>query len=329
MLECVIILRSLYKNFMRKRNLIFPLIVCSLFMPPIEALVRTTDLNALEDKNNLHQAVDIYIAGNTGGGGGGGGGGKNPIDKKKEAAQKALRALDFYMRKEREAIAKGEDPTEWTNKALQAEDRAIKLDPTLYPSFRMLVEWEKKNKRPNSPQKPQNPNEGLDIPIGERGNPAGKSQKDRLTIKDNKKIRDCKEAVEYYKTDNKEGYSTALRELRKKVLTQKEKLNNIQQPKKVDFSEFLDNKYASLKKLDLMERHIVLLISEYKKIDAVLKNRKRKKYSPNINEVKKQLKVLQGIDLIDDKYLSSLNKDFILLKGDYSPRTINYMKKCN
>ena len=74
---------------MRKRYLIFPLVVCSLFMPPIEALVRKTDFNALDDKNNLHQAVDIYIAGNTGGGGGGGGGGgKNPIDKKKEAAQK-------------------------------------------------------------------------------------------------------------------------------------------------------------------------------------------------------------------------------------------------
>ena len=112
-------------------------------------------------------------------------------------------------------------------------------------------------------------------------------------------------------------------------MTQKEKINNIQQPKKVDFSEFLDNKYASLKILDLMERHIVLLISESKKIDAVLKNRKMKKYNPNIDEVKKQLKVLKGIDLIDDKYLSSLNKDFILLKGDYSPRTINYMKKCN
>ena len=305
---------------MRKRNLIFPLVVSSLFMPSIEALVRTTDLNLMENKNNLHEALDIYIAGNTGGGGGGGGGGKSPIEKKKEAAQRALRALDFYMRKEREAIAKGEDPTEWTNKALQAEDRAIKLDPSLYPSFRMWVESRKKNKQPN---------EGLNIPTGERGNPVGNSKKDRLTIKDNKKIRDCKEAVGYKKTNNKIEISVALRELRQKVLTQKEKINNIQQPKKVDFSEFLDNKYASLKKLDLMERHIVLLISEYKKIDAVLKNRKRNNYSPNIDEVKKQLKVLKGIDLINDKYLSSLNKDFILLKGDYSPRTIKYMKKCN
>ena len=310
---------------MRKRNLIFPLVVCSLFMPSIEALVRTIDLNSLENENNLYEAVDIYIAGNTGGGGGGGG--KNPVEKKKEDREKALRALDYFMKKRDEAIAKGEDHTEFEKKALKWEDKAIKLDPTLYPSFRMMLDWEKKNKRPNLPgskiQKPQDA-------TGERGNATGKSnKKERLTIKDNKRIRDCKEAVEYNKTDNKVGISVALRELRKKVLTQKEKINNIQQPKKVDFSEFLDNKYASLKILDLMERHIVLLMSESKKIDAVLKNRKRKKYRPNIDEVKKQLKVLQGIDLIDDKYLSSLNKDFILLKGDYSPRTINYMKKCN
>ena len=131
-------------NFMRKRNLIFPLVVGSLFMPSIEALVRTTNLNSWENENNLYEAVDIYIAGNTGGGGGGGGGGKSPVEKKKEDAQKALRALSFYMRKEEEAIAKGEDPTEWTKKALEAEDRAIKLDPTLYPSFRMWVESRKK-----------------------------------------------------------------------------------------------------------------------------------------------------------------------------------------
>ena len=136
---------------MRKRNLIFPLVIGSLFMPSIEALVRTTDVNSLDNKNNLHEAVDIYIAGNTGGGGGGGGGGgKNPIEKKKEAAQKALRALSFFMNKREEAIAKGEDPTEFEEKALKWEDKAIKLDPTLYPSFRMMLDWEKKNnKRPN------------------------------------------------------------------------------------------------------------------------------------------------------------------------------------
>ena len=60
-----------------------------------------------------------------------------------------------------------------------------------------------------------------------------------------------------------------------------------------------------------------------------MKNRQMIQYSPNIDEVEKQLKVLQSINMIDDKYLSSLNLDFILLKADYSPRTIKYMKTCN
>ena len=52
---------------MRKKNLIFPLVVSSLFMPSIEALDRTTDLNSLENENNIYEAVDILIA--EGGGG--------------------------------------------------------------------------------------------------------------------------------------------------------------------------------------------------------------------------------------------------------------------
>ena len=68
---------------MRKRNLIFPLVASSLFMPSIEALLRTTHLNSLKNENNLYEAVDIYIAGNTGGGGGGGGGMSLKEKKKK------------------------------------------------------------------------------------------------------------------------------------------------------------------------------------------------------------------------------------------------------
>ena len=137
-------------------------------------------------------------------------------------------------------------------------------------------------------------------------------------------INNYKKAVEYNKTDNKVGISIELREMRKKVLKQREKVNKMEQPKDVDFFEFLDNKYASLKILDLMESHIVLLMSESKKIDDAVRNRDFK-YSPNFDEVTKQLKVLEGIDIIDDKYISSLNIDLILLKGDYSPRTIRYM----
>ena len=126
--------------------------------------------------------------------------------------------------------------------------------------------------------------------------------------------------------DNQKTIQKNLRYVAKKMNVKK---NNLILMHQTHSNRAIEIKKTNLKTLDLIERHIVLLMSEYKKIDAVLKNRKRKKYRPNIDEVEKQLKVLKGIDLIDDKYLSSLNKDFILLKGDYSPRTINYMKKCN
>ena len=77
---------------MRKRNLIFPLVVSSLFMPSIEALDRTTDLNSFENENNIYEAVDILIAEK----GASGGGGLSPAEqeereKKRKPAQDAAK----------------------------------------------------------------------------------------------------------------------------------------------------------------------------------------------------------------------------------------------
>tara|TARA_Y100001978_G_scaffold188518_1_gene189981 strand:+ start:572 stop:790 length:219 start_codon:yes stop_codon:yes gene_type:complete len=69
---------------MKKRNLIFPLFVSSLFLPSIEALERTTDFNSAENENNIYEAVDILIAE-----GGGGGGGMKISDKKVNDLKKA------------------------------------------------------------------------------------------------------------------------------------------------------------------------------------------------------------------------------------------------
>ena len=65
----IIILIYKYINLMKKRNLIFPLVVSSLFMPSIEAIERTTDLNSLENENNIYEAVDNHLAVGSGGGG--------------------------------------------------------------------------------------------------------------------------------------------------------------------------------------------------------------------------------------------------------------------
>ena len=45
-----------------KKNLISTLVVSSLFMPSIEAIQRRSDLNSLENENNIYEAVDILIA---------------------------------------------------------------------------------------------------------------------------------------------------------------------------------------------------------------------------------------------------------------------------
>ena len=78
---------------MRKKNLIFPLVVSSLLIPSIEAIERTTDINSLDDEN-IYEAVDILIAE------GGGGGGMNMQEKKKrkERQKKAQEAAKIRIK---------------------------------------------------------------------------------------------------------------------------------------------------------------------------------------------------------------------------------------
>ena len=86
---------------MRKRNLIFPLVVSSsLFIPSVEPLERTTDFNSL-DNENIYEAVDILIAEGGGGGGAGGGGGQKPGDK--EATQKKRQRAQDAAKKRNKA----------------------------------------------------------------------------------------------------------------------------------------------------------------------------------------------------------------------------------
>ena len=305
---------------MRKRNLIFPLVVSSLFMPSIEALERTTDLNSLESENNIYEAVDILIA-EGGGGGGGGGGGQKVSDKKANDLKKAIKGYNFFVDKREEAIRKRESTSEIDRinyKIKKFEKKIIELDPDYFPPI-MEIMGGGPNSRPKEPET-QDANGELDIPIGEGGSDA------RTNREDNKRTREYKEAIEYNKTDNKLGSAVPLRELRKKVLNLKKKINKIQY-KEGDFFEFIDTQYASLYKLDLIESHIILLMSELKKFDDVATRKiPFDKYSPNIKEVEKQQKVLEGLDIQSHKYLSSLNLDFIGLRSFYSRSTLEKMK---
>ena len=75
---------------MRKKNLIFPLVVSSLLIPSIEAIERTTDINSL-DHENIYEAVDILIAE-------GGGGGMTMQEKKKRKERQKKAQEDAKIR---------------------------------------------------------------------------------------------------------------------------------------------------------------------------------------------------------------------------------------
>ena len=114
---------------MRKRNLIFPLVVSSLFMPSIEALERTTDLNSLEHENNIYEEVDILIAE--------GGSGKKSkeqqenLEKNKEKAKEAAKKRINKKIKEQENKADNIDPNasfqEWSDQLIEINDKITAL----------------------------------------------------------------------------------------------------------------------------------------------------------------------------------------------------------
>ena len=89
-----------FKNCMRKRNLILPFFVGSLFIPSLEPIQSATVFNVLENENITFQVIDeiplASTSGATGGGGGGGGGAKSKqqkanLKKNKKKAQEAAK----------------------------------------------------------------------------------------------------------------------------------------------------------------------------------------------------------------------------------------------
>ena len=113
---------------MKKRNLIFPLVVSSLFMPYIEALESKTEYNSLENENNIFEAVDILIAEGSGCGGGAGGGGMSPIEKREKDLEKAIKSLRYFQSKKAEAETRGESTEKIDKKIKKYRKKIQKLD---------------------------------------------------------------------------------------------------------------------------------------------------------------------------------------------------------
>ena len=120
---------------MRKRNLIFPLVVSSLFIPSIEPLERSTDFNSLDNENNIYEAVDILIAE-----GGGGGGGLSPAEQKErekkrkaaqDAAKKRINSKIEEQRKKKDSIDPNASFQEWAEQLFDIKDKIADLEEFL------------------------------------------------------------------------------------------------------------------------------------------------------------------------------------------------------
>ena len=115
---------------MKKRNLILPLFLGSLFMPStLDAAV--FDLN----KSNNNQKSELLIASPGGHGGEGGGGGMKILDKKEKDLNDAIKSYEFFVRKLAEAEDKGKsfEEIQRISKKIDKWYNKIKLlDPIIF-----------------------------------------------------------------------------------------------------------------------------------------------------------------------------------------------------
>ena len=97
---------------MRKRNLILPLFVCSLFVPSLESIQSATLFKAFEKENFFHDEVDILLAeertlhGGSSGDDGGSKGGSGPKSKQQKENTKKNKQKAKDAAKKRIAISK-------------------------------------------------------------------------------------------------------------------------------------------------------------------------------------------------------------------------------
>ena len=115
---------------MKKRNLILPLFLSSLYMPNnLNAAV--FDLN----KSNNNQKSELLIASPGGHGGEGGGGGMKILDKKEKDLNGAIKSYEFFVKKLAEAEDKGksfEEIQKISNKIDKWYNKIKLLDPIFF-----------------------------------------------------------------------------------------------------------------------------------------------------------------------------------------------------
>ena len=112
---------------MKKRNLIFPLVLSSLFIPSLESIQSETFSNSFENENISYEAIDdIPLASTSGATGGGGGGGNSAKSKRKKAKlKKNQKKAKEAARKRIEAKKSEEQKTKDATQNKLAEPKAL------------------------------------------------------------------------------------------------------------------------------------------------------------------------------------------------------------
>ena len=243
---------------MKKRNLILPLFLGSLF---ISSNVESAVFDLYEQQNN-----NLLIA-EGGCGGGGGGGGMNIKQKREKDLEKAVKSLQFFLSKKAKAMVTGES-TEEIDKKIEKYRRKI----------------EKIKAKMRSPEERERINKAMDTFVNQIAENfeyenRKETQEQRILKRQAMQKKILKNREEFQNRINSSGLETVLKELKvsqyhselinkiiklkKEATLLKKKIEQEQNPEKnIDFLTYLDSKYQKLKQLEIMISFLDLLIYE-------------------------------------------------------------------
>ena len=243
---------------MKKRNLILPLFLGSLF---ISSNVESAVFDLYEQQNN-----NLLIA-EGGCGGGGGGGGMNIKQKREKDLEKAVKSLQFFLSKKAKAMVTGES-TEEIDKKIEKYRRKI----------------EKIKAKMRSPEERERINKAMDTFVNQIAENfeyenRKETQEQRILKRQAMQKKILKNREEFQNRINSSGLETVLKELKvsqydselinkiiklkKEATLLKNKIEQEQNPEKnIDFLTYLDSKYQKLKQLEIMISFLDLLIYE-------------------------------------------------------------------
>ena len=246
---------------MRKRNLLLPLFLGSLF---ITSNVHSSVFYLYEKQNN-----NLLIAC-------GGGGGNSPKEKKEKKITQAERSLKFFESKKAAAEAKGES-TEKIDKKIEKykeilrklNPKELKVQPTgEYGGIPVRIDYEKELK-----DQPTGEYGGIPVRIdyeeeikGNKNNNSGNQQKKKpQNNKTDKKL--LKEIVDerrqFIDAERKDPGITYYEKAKDKVSYLIKKTAASNPSPSDDFFKFTDKKYARLKELELIKNFIDIVVYEH------------------------------------------------------------------